>query len=282
MIACVARVPRRALTRRVVGLWAHVRRRRLDAALAAGADPWSAADLMLRASRLGSFAERREIAAALEELLAHAEQDRAVSPRLRIRRGVVLEQRDTLLELAARLRDPAPVSVAVVATLAWLARDESSPVYIVGRPRRAWPTPQLVAAAPSEAIANVSEKPFAPASGACRNVSPETALGGDQVTRFEEAATDPPARPGLLQRYLPIFAWLPNYERTWLKGDAVAGLSVWALLVPQSLAYATLAGFQCSTGSTRRSPPCSPIRSSAPRSTSRRGRAPPSAPSPPR
>ena len=89
---------------------------------------------MLRASRLSSLSERREIAAALEALLTLAEQDRAVSRRLRIRRAVVLEQRDTLLELAARLREPAPVSVAVVATLAWLARDESSPVYIGGTP----------------------------------------------------------------------------------------------------------------------------------------------------
>src|SRR6201999_4168595 len=30
--------------------------------------------------------------------------------------------------------------------------------------------------------------------------------------------------------------------RTWLAGDTVAGLSVWALLVPQSLAYASLVG----------------------------------------
>ena len=49
-------------------------------------------------------------------------------------------------------------------------------------------------------------------------------------------------RPGLLHRYLPILGWLPHYDRKWLAGDAVAGLSVWSLLVPQSLAYATLAG----------------------------------------
>ena len=46
----------------------------------------------------------------------------------------------------------------------------------------------------------------------------------------------------VLQRYLPIVGWLPRNERSWLAGDAVAGLSVWALLVPQSLAYATIAG----------------------------------------
>jgi SulP family sulfate permease len=45
-----------------------------------------------------------------------------------------------------------------------------------------------------------------------------------------------------LRRFLPILEWLPKYDRSWLASDAVAGLSVWALLVPQALAYATLAG----------------------------------------
>jgi SulP family sulfate permease len=46
----------------------------------------------------------------------------------------------------------------------------------------------------------------------------------------------------VLVRYLPILAWLPRYDRGWVRADAVAGLSVWALLVPQSLAYAALVG----------------------------------------
>ena len=46
----------------------------------------------------------------------------------------------------------------------------------------------------------------------------------------------------LAERCLPILRWLPNYQRKWLAADAVAGLSVWALLVPQSLAYASLVG----------------------------------------
>jgi sulfate permease, SulP family len=43
-------------------------------------------------------------------------------------------------------------------------------------------------------------------------------------------------------RYLPILGWLPRYDRKWIASDAIAGLSVWALLVPQSLAYAALVG----------------------------------------
>ena len=45
-----------------------------------------------------------------------------------------------------------------------------------------------------------------------------------------------------LQRYLPILEWLPRYNRAWLAGDLIGGLSVWALMVPASLAAAVIAG----------------------------------------
>ena len=41
---------------------------------------------------------------------------------------------------------------------------------------------------------------------------------------------------------LPVFTWLPVYDRGWLRGDLVAGLTVWAVLVPEALAYASIAG----------------------------------------
>lgn len=39
-----------------------------------------------------------------------------------------------------------------------------------------------------------------------------------------------------------LFPSLRHYRPTWLRGDLVAGLTVWAVLVPESLAYASIAG----------------------------------------
>ena len=36
--------------------------------------------------------------------------------------------------------------------------------------------------------------------------------------------------------------WLPNYERAWLRSDLIAGLTVVALLIPEGMAYAQIAG----------------------------------------
>lgn len=46
----------------------------------------------------------------------------------------------------------------------------------------------------------------------------------------------------VLSRYLPITAWLPGYQRSWLRTDVLAGLTIVALLVPEGMAYAQLAG----------------------------------------
>jgi high affinity sulfate transporter 1 len=39
-----------------------------------------------------------------------------------------------------------------------------------------------------------------------------------------------------------LFPSLRGYERSWLRGDLIAGLTVWAVLVPEALAYASIAG----------------------------------------
>jgi sulfate permease, SulP family len=46
----------------------------------------------------------------------------------------------------------------------------------------------------------------------------------------------------LLERYVPIFVWLPTYRRAHLAGDLLAGIIVAMVLVPTAMAYALLAG----------------------------------------
>jgi len=36
-----------------------------------------------------------------------------------------------------------------------------------------------------------------------------------------------------IHRYIPILAWLPQYQRAWLRLDFIAGLTIMALLVPE-------------------------------------------------
>ncbi len=48
--------------------------------------------------------------------------------------------------------------------------------------------------------------------------------------------------PSWLKRNVPIFSWLPTYNRGWLTADAIAGLTVWGLVIPESMAYAGVAG----------------------------------------
>ncbi len=44
-----------------------------------------------------------------------------------------------------------------------------------------------------------------------------------------------------MRRYLPILVWLPEYQLSWLRFDIVAGVALWAVLVPTSMAYAGIA-----------------------------------------
>ncbi len=45
-----------------------------------------------------------------------------------------------------------------------------------------------------------------------------------------------------VSRWVPIMEWLPRYRPGWLTADLLAGLTVWALIVPESMAYANVAG----------------------------------------
>ena len=47
---------------------------------------------------------------------------------------------------------------------------------------------------------------------------------------------------------LPAPSWVHEYQREWLRGDLLAGVTVTAYLVPQVMAYAELAGLPAATG----------------------------------
>ena len=68
---------------------------------------------------------------------------------------------------------------------------------------------------------------------------------------------------GWLTRYLPILSWLPSYQRSWLRFDLIAGATVWAVIVPEAVAYSQLAGVPHRQDSLRRRFSCSATRFSA-------------------
>jgi SulP family sulfate permease len=47
---------------------------------------------------------------------------------------------------------------------------------------------------------------------------------------------------------LPLLEWLPNYRKTWLRADVVAGLTTSAVVIPKAMAYATIAGLPIQVG----------------------------------
>jgi high affinity sulfate transporter 1 len=56
-------------------------------------------------------------------------------------------------------------------------------------------------------------------------------------------ALKPPEEKTVLQKYLPIVDWLPKYDWSGsLRFDILAALTVWALLVPEAMAYAGIVG----------------------------------------
>lgn len=55
-----------------------------------------------------------------------------------------------------------------------------------------------------------------------------------------------PQPPG--RDFLPIAGQLRSYDRTWLRGDLIAGVTVAALIVPKNLGYAGIAGIPLQNG----------------------------------
>ena len=44
------------------------------------------------------------------------------------------------------------------------------------------------------------------------------------------------------RKMLPILDWIPAYRREWLLPDVLAGVALWAVMVPEGMAYAGIVG----------------------------------------
>jgi MFS superfamily sulfate permease-like transporter len=51
-----------------------------------------------------------------------------------------------------------------------------------------------------------------------------------------------------LRQYVPLLDWASGYRRRWLLRDVVAGLSAGAIVIPQAMAYASIAGLPAQAG----------------------------------
>src|ERR1700748_2523356 len=51
-----------------------------------------------------------------------------------------------------------------------------------------------------------------------------------------------------LERFVPAVSWVPGYQPSWVSKDAIAGFTIWGLLIPEGIAYASLAGLPPQAG----------------------------------
>ena len=51
-----------------------------------------------------------------------------------------------------------------------------------------------------------------------------------------------------LKKHIPVLGWLPTYPSRWLRRDVVAGVTTAAVVIPQAMAYATIAGLPVEVG----------------------------------
>ncbi|MFF2274377.1 SulP family inorganic anion transporter [Agromyces sp. NPDC058126] len=62
------------------------------------------------------------------------------------------------------------------------------------------------------------------------------------------ASTGDINRPRRAAGLVPIAGWIRGYDRRWLRGDLIAGVTVAALIVPKNLGYAGIAGIPLQNG----------------------------------
>jgi hypothetical protein len=127
-----ARVSRRSARRRPARLALSVwwRGAELDRLLAAGADPWSSAELTLRARRLTSARSRTRVANGLAGVMRSAgKRSPAFTAAVQPRSEDVLEAGPVIASLERRLRGRGPVAAQGVALVRLLLIDGNGALY---------------------------------------------------------------------------------------------------------------------------------------------------------
>jgi hypothetical protein len=115
----------------LIAVRARVRRSRLDAALAHGADPCSSSALAYRSAHLTSERTREKMAAWVADILASAKRPaQPFSAAIEVDRDEVVAAEPLLAEVRELLRSSAPVYARGVAMLAGMLRDGGSPLYL--------------------------------------------------------------------------------------------------------------------------------------------------------
>ncbi len=66
--------------------------------------------------------------------------------------------------------------------------------------------------------------------------------------RMATAPHDSFEKPTLLARWIPALRWLRSYQKGWLRFDVIAGLTTSAVVIPQAMAYAGIAGLPLEVG----------------------------------
>lgn len=73
-------------------------------------------------------------------------------------------------------------------------------------------------------------------------------VGGATAGKDRSMGVGQAVAPLGVRKYVPILSWLPAYKAGWLRYDLLAGVVAAAVVVPQAMAYASIAGLPVQVG----------------------------------
>src|SRR5690348_11537360 len=98
---------------------------------------------------------------------------------------------------------------------------------------------------PRETAHDLSSRP---AASVVHHAGPPRATATDPRPERHEQAWTMTETPRRTWNLVPFIGQLRSYDRAWLRGDLIAGVTVAALIVPKNLGYAGIAGIPLQNG----------------------------------